>query len=242
MSVSVDQYKRWQIIFRDMGLYNNLIDGDWGKGSRSAHQLAIQKGIVGENIFDLPVCFSNKVSAEYNAKVVDIATRLKLNQAGPDQLMACMGWESGETFSPSVRNGAGSHAVGPIQWMPFVALTYWYSNKQIKAMSDEDKKQKGLECCDKLAAMEAVEQLEYVYKYFAPYAGKIDRLSDTYMCILYPVAVGKPEDFVLFNKDKSPIAYRQNIGIDINKDGSCTKLEAATKVTEKLIRGFKLLK
>ena len=238
----IDQKKRWQIIFRDMGLYNNLIDGDWGNGSKAAHQEAMKRGIVGENIFDLPICFSNKVQPDFITKTIDISNALKMNQAGPDQLMACMGWESGETFSPSIRNGAGSGATGLIQFMPFVALTFFYSQKDIKKMSKEEKKIKGKECCDVLAAMTAVEQLDKVYEYFKPYTGKIDSLADVYMCILYPVAVGKPLDYVLFDKAKSEIAYRQNVGIDINKDSKCTKGEAATKVTEKMIRGFKLLK
>lgn len=62
------------------------------------------------------------------------------------------------------------------------------------------------------------------------------------LAILYPVAIGKPLDYVLFDKAKSEIAYRQNVGIDINKNHKCTKGEAATKVTEKMIRGFKLLR
>lgn len=235
----IDQKKRWQILFRDMGFYNLKIDGDWGNGSKTAHQQAIKAGIVGENIFDLPVCFSNKVQPDFIAKTIDISSALKMNQAGPDQMMSCMGWESGETFSPSIRNGAGSGAVGLIQWMHFVALTYFYSQKDIKKMSKEEKKVKGLECCDKLASMTAVQQLDYVFEYFKPYAGKLDTLADVYSAIIYPKAVGKPEDYILFQKET--VAYRQNMGFDVNTDGFITKNECTKKVVEKLCRGFKLL-
>lgn len=35
--------------------------------------------------------------------------------------MAAMAFESGETFSPSIKNAAGSGAVGLIQFMPSTA-------------------------------------------------------------------------------------------------------------------------
>lgn len=50
------------------------------------------------------------------------------------------------------------------------------------------------------------------------------------MAILWPAAVGKDEAFVMF---RSPtVQYKQNKGLDSNKDGSVTKGEAAAKSTK----------
>jgi hypothetical protein len=59
--------------------------------------------------------WGRKVSERFRARVYDIGHGLGLD---PSDLMACMAWESGETFSPAVRNAAGSGAVGLIQFMP----------------------------------------------------------------------------------------------------------------------------
>ncbi len=58
------------------------------------------------------------------------------------------------------------------------------------------------------------------------------------MAILWPVAVEKPGDFVLFSKTISPAAYRQNEGLDVNDDGQVTKSEAASKVKAMLVEGL----
>ena len=43
-----------------------------------------------------------------------------------------------------------------------------------------------------LKRMIAVAHLEYVRSYFLPYKGRIKDLSDLYMAILWPRAIGKP--------------------------------------------------
>lgn len=91
---------------------------------------------------------------------------------------------------------------------------------------------------DDLAKMSAVEQLDYVYKYFKPYTGKIHNIQDAYMVVFMPIAVGKSNDFILGIKDSSEklggisygLIYKQNSGLDINKDGKITKEEAASCV------------
>jgi hypothetical protein len=72
-------------------------------------------------------------------------------------------------------------------------------------------------------------------KYFK--AGPIRKLSsvsleDLYMAILWPVAVGKSNDYVLFSSPSK--AYEQNKGLDKNKDGNITKAEAAAKARDQL--------
>jgi N-acetyl-anhydromuramyl-L-alanine amidase AmpD len=159
------------------------------------------------------IAWGRKVSAKFKEKVIQIAAELKTN---PDFLMAAMAFESGESFSPSVPNEAGSGAVGLIQFMPSTAKSLGTSTAALKKMS-------------------AVEQLDYVKKYMQPYKGKLSQVDDVYMAILFPAAVGKPAGFALFTKGTT--AYTQNAGLDANKDGKVTKAEAAGKVRDMLEKG-----
>src|SRR5690606_22727031 len=81
-----------------------------------------------------------KVSAEFRARLCEVAAALGVE---PDYLMACIAFETGETFRPDVRNAAGSGAVGLIQFMPATARGLGTSTEA-------------------LARMSAVEQLDYV--------------------------------------------------------------------------------
>jgi transglycosylase-like protein with SLT domain len=147
-----------------------------------------------------------KVSQVFRERVLWICDELGLQ---PNDLMACIAWESGRSFSPSVRNMAGSGATGLIQFMPGTA----------KALGTT---------VDHLARLTAEDQLNYVYKYFAPYSGRLKSLSDVYMAILWPKAVGKSDDYVLFQGPG--IAYRQNAGLDLNRDMKVTKAECSAKL------------
>jgi len=162
--------------------------------------------------------FGQKVSSAFKAEVIDIAQDIGVD---PNYLMAVMAFESAETFSPSVRNAAGSGAVGLIQFMPSTARALGTST-------------------DALARMTAEEQLDFVRDYFAPYRGRLATLEDTYMAVLWPRGVGKANDFVLFFKDSGDQTYAQNKGLDLNRDGKITKAEAAAKVREKFVRGEQL--
>lgn len=165
----------------------------------------------------MEIAFGKKVSPAFKKKVIQISTDLKIN---PDFLMAAMAFETGETFSPSIKNGAGSGAVGLIQFMP--------STAQSLGTSTED-----------LAGMTAVKQLDYVKKYFKSRTGKLHTLSDLYMAILWPGAIGEPEGWVLFDKNDAahPKRYVQNSGLDFDHNGKITKGEATAKVSGKLTKG-----
>lgn len=89
-----------------------------------------------------------------------------------------------------------------------------------------------------LSKMTAIEQLDYVYKYFLPYKGRLKNLGDIYMAILWPAGIGKKDDYVLWTKDKRPTTYLQNKGLDVNKDGAITRAECIKKVIEKKERGL----
>jgi spore coat assembly protein SafA len=163
------------------------------------------------------LAWGKKVSKEFRQKVREIADSLKTD---PNYLMACMAFESAETFSPSIKNAAGSGAVGLIQFMP--------STAQMLGTTSEE-----------LASMSAVEQLNYVEKYFKPSSGKLSTLDDVYMAILWPAAIGKPLDHVLFKRGdpEHPRRYMLNAGLDFNEDGFVTKAEAADRVREALAKG-----
>lgn len=154
------------------------------------------------------LAWGNRVSPAFRQRVLDMSAFLGVN---PDHLMAIMAFETGRTFDPAQKNLAGSGATGLIQFMPQTAIGLGTS-------------------VDLLAKMNTVEQLRWVQKYFMPYRGLMHTLSDMYMAVLWPRAVGKPDDYVLWDKQTRPTTYRQNAGLDGNKDAVITKFEAASRV------------
>ena len=66
--------------------------------------------------------------------------------------------------------------------------------------------------------MSASQQLEYVEKYYSPYAGKLNSPADLYLATFYPYAIGKSPDFVVGSQislaEAREIA-RQNPGIQM---------------------------
>lgn len=166
------------------------------------------------------IAWASNVELSFAKEVVAVCRRTSIEN--PSWLMACMAFETGETFSPSIRNFAGSGATGLIQFMPSTA-------KKLGTTTDD------------LAKMTAVEQLQYVEKYFSPYRNRLKSLADVYGAILWPAMIGKPDAYVLFDRDdpKYPKRYQQNRGLDYDKDGKITKAEVVVKVTAKLSKGVK---
>ena len=162
----------------------------------------------------LQIAWGAKVSAAFKQKAIALCDRLSVPV---DFLMSAMAFESGESFSPSVKNAAGSGAVGLIQFMPSTALGLGTT-------------------ADKLAAMSAEDQLDVVEKYFSPKKGQLHSLEDVYMNILLPSAIGHAPTFVLFPGGTK--AFDLNRGLDINHDGTITVEEAASKVRAKFERGI----
>ena len=158
-----------------------------------------------------------KVSQEFRNKVADIAKDLNTD---PNFLMACMAFESGRTFRADVQNAAGSGARGLIQFMPSTAAALGTTTALLSEMTP-------------------VEQLDVVKKYFA-HQKHLQTLSDVYMAILWPAACGKPDSYVLFDKNDHdhPKRYVQNAGLDLNHNGQVTKGEAAAKVQALLLEGL----
>lgn len=158
-----------------------------------------------------------KAGKEFSDKVVSIARGFNWYDDAATDLMSCMAFESGETFSPSIKNMAGSGATGLIQFMPSTAIDLGTTVQQLERMT-------------------AVQQLDYVQRYFNRYAARIKDLPDMYMAILLPSYIGKSPFSALFSR--GTVAYRQNAALDADSDGMVTKAEAAARVLAKKHKGL----
>lgn len=206
--------KAVQTMLLDAGYDPGPLDGVIGKKTLAALADALKSAAKPETGPEL--AWGAKVSRPFRESVRAIAGRLGMSA---DHLMAVMAFETGETFSPSIRNAAGSGAVGLIQFMPATA------------------KSLGTSAGD-LAKMDAVSQLAYVERYLSPYSGKMRDVADAYMAVLWPRGIGIGLDSVLWDQWKWPTTYRQNAGLDANRDNRITKREAAGKVIGKLEKGL----
>lgn len=155
--------------------------------------------------------WGTKVDQAFRVKVKQIAANLNVD---PNWLMAIMNSESG--FSTNVKNPM-STATGLIQFTKATAISLGTTTT-------------------KLARMTAVEQLDYVQKYFEQYKGRLTSFTDTYMAVFYPNAMGKPDSFVIATSP-SP-TYNGNDGLDSNHDGIITRLEAMALVNTSYRNGL----
>ena len=134
---------------------------------------------------------------EFVAKVKQISTALNIE---PDWLQVIMYHES--RFNHRVINSIG--AVGLIQIMPDTARGLGTTNQALAAMSN-------------------VQQLDYVYQYFKPAKGKFKTFEDLFLYNFFPIAVGKPDDWVLRSSHLSAEAVaKSNKPFDLNNDNQIT--------------------
>lgn len=136
----------------------------------------------------------------------------------PNWFMALFNSETGGTFRPDIRNFAGSGAVGLIQFMPATARDLGTTTQYLGSLSN-------------------VEQLAWVKEYveYAMKIAKVDKIrdyDDLYLLIFYPIAVGKPDDYVI-GKPGSQV-YIQNAGIDVNTDGKITVADFRKFIRKKI--------
>jgi hypothetical protein len=163
---------------------------------------------------DMEIAWGKKVAAPFKRKVIEISAELGID---PNYLMAAMAFESARTFRADIQNPK-SKATGLIQFMPGTAKGLGTTIEALKKMTP-------------------LGQLDYVRRYFLPNNGKLKDLSDVYMAILWPRAIGKPSSYVLFAQGSRE--YQQNKGLDENDDGVVTKVEAANRVYLHLIEGMR---
>jgi hypothetical protein len=137
---------------------------------------------------------------DFKKKLEKIAAALGTT---PNAMLAVMKQESGVNPAAQNKNGGAS---GLIQFMPATA-------RMLGTTTDE------------LRKMDGVQQLDYVYRYYK-YTGVGDgSVGDLYMATFMPKYVGYPDNHVLGAEGDtgfSGAVYRQNKGLDRNKDGKIT--------------------
>lgn len=146
---------------------------------------------------------------DFKKKVEKISTLLGIPS---NNLMAIMKQESG--VDPQARNKM-SGATGLIQFMPKTAITLGTTT-------------------DELYNMDAVQQLDYVYKYFKMTGVGDGSLGELYTAVFMPKYVGYPKDTVLGQKGAAGFSgkvYAQNAGLDRNRDGVITKADIENSVS-----------
>lgn len=123
-------------------------------------------------------------------KVESIAAELGVT---PDDLYIIFKAETAGTFDPAIKNSIG--AVGLIQFIPDTAKGLGTTTAALQKMS-------------------ALEQLDYVRKFFIGRKGQYKNAYDLYMQAFYPVALGKPANFVIqSSKQSAELISKQNPGI-----------------------------
>jgi hypothetical protein len=148
--------------------------------------------------------------AAFLAKVAEVSSKLGIQA---DWLMIVMKMESG--INPQAINTTGG-ATGLIQFMPSTAVGLGTSTAALYNMSN-------------------VEQMDWVYKYFKPYAGRLLSVTDLYMVTFFPVALGKPDNYVLQTSSlHADTIARQNPVFDLNKDQAITVGEFKQSVMNRL--------
>jgi hypothetical protein len=116
--------------------------------------------------------YQEKVTPEVADKVKQIARDLRTD---PNWIMTVMNAES--KLNPQAVNPLGG-ATGLIQFMPDTAIGLGTTTAALKQMN-------------------ALQQLDYVEKYFQPYAGRLNSYYDVYSVVFFPAIIGKPDDWTL---------------------------------------------
>jgi len=157
--------------------------------------------------------YEEKVKTNKDAfisKVISISQKLGIE---PEWLMQVFVNESGVNHQAV---NAVSGATGLIQFMPDTATALGTTCAALKAMTN-------------------VQQLDYVYKYLAPYTGKIASYIDLYFTVFFPLAIGKPDDWVFQTTKLSATKIAaQNPAFDLDKDGKLTVAEVREAMLRKV--------
>ncbi|GAB3999514.1 hypothetical protein GCM10028807_49960 [Spirosoma daeguense] len=156
----------------------------------------------------MALAYEDLVPITYQAAFIQKVRAVSANLGiKPDWLMIVMRVETAGKFTPSIRNYAGSGAVGLIQFTE-TAIKGWGVT------------------LDQLAAMDAVTQLDYVEKYIRPYVSKIADVYDLYIAVFAPAYLGKPDTQVAYSIHATTAVgkrqYELNKVLDKNLDGNIT--------------------
>lgn len=157
------------------------------------------------------IAWGAKLTEAERARLLEVAAEIGCD---PSHLSACIEFES--RWNPAAVNAA-TLATGLIQFMPSTAAVLGTTVANLHSMT-------------------RLQQLDYVLRYLKPFAGRLRTLSDCYMAILWPRAVGKPEGYVVFADGSA--AYVANAALDVDHDGQVTKAECAEFVVRRLAQGL----
>ena len=109
-----------------------------------------------------------------------------------------------------------SGATGLIQFMPATAAGLGTSTAALRAMSN-------------------LQQLDYVLKYFSPFRGRLNSITDLYTVTFFPRALGKPDNYILQTDTiKAGTIAAQNRPYDLNRDGQITHGELKAAILKKV--------
>ena len=170
----------------------------------------------------MALIYEDKVPASYRSgfskKVIEISSKLGIN---PNWLMAIMYFESGRTFNPSKGNGIGCY--GLIQFCPDrKGVGYKTINGKKYQLSD-------------IAKMNYSEQLDLVYEYYKAYTGKLKSYTDTYFVTFFPLAIGKPDDWIIQGGGLTAgQIYKANPAFQSVKDGKLRVWEVKKTILKEL--------
>lgn len=165
-----------------------------------------------------------RTSQSFRKKLIESANRLGMN---PDHLATVISFETGGTFSPSVRNPL-SGCVGLIQFCRTAAVAA--AKAAGKTLGPE-------EALNWLGAMSGEEQLDHVVGYFLS-VGKGRSgltLEQAYLLVFAPgFAFSSPSSTAYAVGTE---AYAKNKGMDTDGDGKITVADIARKITSRFKEG-----
>lgn len=145
---------------------------------------------------------------DFKKKVDKVAAALGVPA---NNLMAIMKQES--RVDPAAVNRT-SGATGLIQFMPKTAIALGTTTEELRQM-------------------DAVQQMDYVYRYFKMTGVGDGSLGELYTAVFMPKYVGYPKDTVLGQSGAagfSGLVYAQNAALDRNRDGVITKADIENSV------------
>lgn len=196
----------------------SLIFEDLYKGADKSNFIAkVQQIAVNLGINPNWLMFVMKIESGLNPQAVNKQPASTPGYDENGQLVKPAGVQ--DSSDPETR--AIYRATGLIQFMPKTA-------KGLDTLNEE------------LYNMSGVNQLNYVYKYYLPYKGKIKSLADLYLITFFPAGLGKTDDFIF--KTSSVSAEKialANPGIDLNKDKKITLAEFKQFIFNKIPNEYK---
>lgn len=164
--------------------------------------------------------YTNKVPSSYRTlfinKVQQVAHNLNID---PHWLMAVINFESAGSFSPAITNSLGY--TGLIQFGSTAAKDLGTTTAALRSMT-------------------AVRQLDFVEMYYKQWYKRLritkpDSFVDMYLITLFPVAVNKPDNFILQTKTISAARMAAANGVfDLNRNHQITVAEIQHAMLKKL--------